>query len=487
MSMDYDTKNTNRLNPGRLIADRQSPTLKQLLWHLVRSEKGSDVLAPVTVVGPTRYANLSLRQEFGRGGFVNVRFIVMPVLSELLGAAVLAGEGRRPLTAVLESMSLRQVMAQTTGPLALVQEHPTTQSSVRASFRALRRADEGVLTALERQGGVRGEIVRLYRDFRRSTGSDWYDVEDLAEAAAESVRRGTASGLADLGLIVFYLPRNTTPDETKLIEALARQDRCAVLLGTTGEDEADTSALTVAAALKPMLGEPRAASAIPRLPLLPGEVRLHIAPNAHEELRWVIRRIAQEAGEQGTPFYRMAILYRMDNPYGSLIQDELRLAGIPMAGPDRKTLADTAVGRTLTGLLGLPGGELRRAKVMAWLTGCPVRPHIGRVADFNPSRWDSITRKAGIVRGLDQWRNRLNLHAKQLTEEAARRAKAEEITEARAGRMRAEAAAARNVLAFVENLGKDVEPPGERQPLGSVLRLGQPTPRTLSGPRHPGG
>ena len=466
--MDYDTKNADRLNPSCLIVDRQSPALKQLLWHLVRSAKGSDVLAPVTVVGPTRYANLSLRQEFGRGGFVNVRFIVMPVLSELLGAAALAGEGRRPLTAVLESMSLRQVMAQTTGPLAPVREHPTTQASVRASFRALRRTDEGVLTALERQGGVRGEIVRLYLHFRRNTVSDWYDVEDLAETAAESVRQGTASGLADLGLIVFYLPRNTTPAETRLIEALARQDRCAVLLGTTGDAEADAPTQVLAGALRPLLGEPQmVGDGGPSLPLLAGEARLHIAPNAHEELRWVIRRMAQEAGGQGTPFHRMAILYRMDNPYASLIRVELRLAGIPMAGPDQKTLADTAVGRTLTDLMDLPGGELRRAEVMAWLTGRPVRPHIGRVAGFNPSRWDSITRKAGIVRGLDQWRNRLNLHAKHLTEEAARRAKAEEITEARAGRMGAEAAAARDALAFVEKLGEDIAPPENGSPWGA--------------------
>ena len=300
--MDYDTKNADRLNPSRLIVDRQSPALKQLLWHLVRSAKGSDVLAPVTVVGPTRYANLSLRQEFGRGGFVNVRFIVMPVLSELLGAAALAGEGRRPLTAVLESMSLRQIMAQTTGPLAPVREHPTTQASVRASFRALRRTDEGVLTALERQGGVRGEIVRLYLHFRRNTVSDWYDVEDLAETAAESVRRGTASGLADLGLIVFYLPRNTTPAETRLIEALARQDRCAVLLGTTGDAEADAPTQVLAGALRPLLGEPQmVGDGGPSLPLLAGEARLHIAPNAHEELRWVIRRMAQEAGGREPP------------------------------------------------------------------------------------------------------------------------------------------------------------------------------------------
>ena len=45
----------------------------------------------------------------------------MLALSELLGAAALAREGRRPLTEVLESVSLRQVMAQTTGPPLQVQ------------------------------------------------------------------------------------------------------------------------------------------------------------------------------------------------------------------------------------------------------------------------------------------------------------------------------------------------------------------------------
>ena len=273
-------------------------------------------------------------------------------------------------------------MAQTTGPLAPVREHPTTQASVRASFRELRRTDEGVVTALEGQGGVRGEIIRLYRDFRRNTVSDWYDVEDLTEAASDAVRKGEASGLADLGLIVFYLPRNTTSAETKLIEALARQDRCTVLLGTTGEDEADTSALTVAAVLKPMLGEPRAASAISRLPLLPGEARLHIAPNAHEELRWVIRRITQEAGEQRTPFHRMAILYRMDNPYASLIRDELRLAGIPMAGPGRETLADTAVGTYADRPAGSAGRRAPAGRgdgLADWLPGSPAHRPCGRL------------------------------------------------------------------------------------------------------------
>ena len=47
--------------------------------------KQSDPLAPVTVVGPSVYANLSLRHRLGRQGFANVRFMVLPRLAELLG------------------------------------------------------------------------------------------------------------------------------------------------------------------------------------------------------------------------------------------------------------------------------------------------------------------------------------------------------------------------------------------------------------------
>ena len=452
---------------GRLIVDRQSPALRESLWRLVREAKSGDVLAPVTVVGPTRYANLSLRHELGRVGFVNVRFIVLPILSEMLGGAALAGAGRKPLTAVMESVSLRAALSQATGPLAPVRDHPSTHASVKATFRELRKAGADVLAALTDQGGVRGEVVRLYQAFRENIASDWYDVEDLTQAAAEAVRRGVTPGLDDLGLIAFYLPRRVSPAESSLMEALAGQQRCAALLGTTGDREADLPTDELSKKLRPLLGEVRTADGgVPEpSPLSPsplsGDAALHIAPNAHEELRWVIRQIVQQAGKKKTPLHRMAILYRAENPYGSLIRDELRLAGIPMAGPGRESLADTAVGRALSGLLRLSEGELRRADVMAWLTACPIRPPTGRTPGFNPSHWDSLTRKAGIVSGLDQWRSRIDAYAKRLIEDATRREKAEEITEARASRMRAEATAARNALFFVEQLAQDVQPPIE--------------------------
>ena len=78
---------------------------------------------------------------------------------------------------------MRSVLAQATGPLAPVKEHPSTLSSVRSSFRELRKVDEPVLANLEKGGGVRGEVVSLYREFRRRTGETHYDAHDLAQAA----------------------------------------------------------------------------------------------------------------------------------------------------------------------------------------------------------------------------------------------------------------------------------------------------------------
>ena len=119
---------------------RQSPELREAVWRLVRDAKQGDPLAPVTVVGPSSYANLSLRQELGRGGFANVRFIVLPVLSELLGGAAMARSGRRPLTSVLERVWLREVMAGSDGA-ACAGEGPRRDTGQRA--RVLRRATPG--------------------------------------------------------------------------------------------------------------------------------------------------------------------------------------------------------------------------------------------------------------------------------------------------------------------------------------------------------
>ncbi len=445
-----------------LIVDRLSANLNGALWRLIADEQQNDVLAPVTVVTPTRYAGLALRQELGRTGFANVRFMTLPILSELLGAAALDQQGRKPLTTVLENLAVRRVLADTDGPLQGVREHPSTQSSVRAALRQLRNTDETIRSALAARGGIVGEMARLHESFRELAGHEWYDAEDLAEAAAATVSAGAAPGLPDLGLIVFHLPHGLSPGQTRLMETLAERHRCAALLGTTGDDDANESTRDLAARLSRTMPPPaRATTGAEEIPLLAGSAQLHVAPTAHDELRWVIRQIIREINENRTPLHRMAILFRMADPYASLVRDELRMAGIPMAGPDRGSLSDTGVGRALNGLLELSGSQLPRSDVMAWLSGCPVGISAGAGQGFSPSQWDVVTRKAGIVVGRQQWRDRLDAHAQRLSTDADRRETDGEISVSRAHGMRSEAAVAQSIRAFIDKLAEDLDPPPE--------------------------
>ena len=440
--------NESSQQQSRLIIDRQSPALREALWRVVKEAKESEgVLAPVTVIGPSQYANLGLRHELGRSGYVNVRFALLPMLAEMLGACAMAKADRRPLTPALENVLLRAVLENAGGLLENVKQHRSTLAGVRASFRDLRRAPDSVRQALEHSGGVRGEVVRLYSLSRNSTAEDWYDGEDLAEAAAEAVLEGTAATLAELGLVVFYMVRQPSLGQVKLIESLAQTGRCVAILGTTGDEQADGPVHQLGDTLRLILGEPRSKNGVggEDIPRFPADARIHIAPDAHEETRHVIRGIVSEA-ESGTPLHRMAVLYRMDPPYSSLVRDELRLAGIPMAGPGTKSLADTAAGRTLTGLLRLASStgandSLRRDEVMAWLTGCPVRRPRGLKRQlFSPSRWDSISRKAGVIGGIGQWRRRLVGYADW--QEGGAGVDPDDLTDGQVERTRSEAAAA---------------------------------------------
>ena len=424
------------------------------MGDFIGSLQRDDPLAAVTVVGPSRYANLALRHERARaGGFANVQFMVFPRLSELLGARSLTERGHSPLTGALESAAVRSVAERAPERLREVFAHASTQRSLRRTFGQLRYASSEALERLGGQGGLIADVVGMYKLFREETAG-FYDREDLALAAAEAVRAGDAPALGDLGFVVIYQPRDVTPAERTLIEALAHAGKCAVFLGLTGDDEADAPARALAGMLLGAFGgqahesdEPSEATG--------GEVRLLRAPDPREEIRWIIRDMVRRA-ERGTPFYRMAILYRNRSLYGPLVREEMELAEIPASGPDTSTLADTTVGRTLVGLMDMSDGEFARDSVMDWLTGCPVRYPAGSGSGFNAVRWDVISKQAGVVRGAEQWTERLTRYADGLEEEADRGEELGEIESYRAVRMREEAASARGLLGFMEGLIGDV-------------------------------
>ena len=419
---------------------QQSPTYvehieqaQERLESLLRDHQAEDRFAPVTVVVPTTYAGLYLRRDIGRRGLVNVRFMPLARVAELLGAPSLAASGQRPLKPPIEFAAVRRAAGEAAGELEPFRAHPSFHASLRSTFRDLRRAAPDAITALERRRGMSGEIARLYARYCEHTKA-YYDREALAEAAAAAVSSGHAdTALTALGPVIAYLPRTLTPSEQRLFDALRDAWRCATILAATGDEEADEILLPAAA--------PSASSMPP-----PRPAHLLVTSDTGEEVRSVVRSIAA-AAHAGTPFHRMAILYWHQETYAALIAEQLAAANIPIAGPSTGKLAATPVGRMLKGIVDLAGSDLPREEVMRWLTSCPIK---SQSAGFSPSRWDQISREAGVVAGIEQWRDRLAHYATR--QQRMARSQSEELSEGRGKELEQSAAEASALRSFMLGL-----------------------------------
>lgn len=436
------------------------PPAALALRDAIIEAKAGDPLAPVTVAVPSNYAGLSLRRSVGAGelslfqlsgrdGLVNVRFYVLARVAELLGAAALASQGRRPLTGPVRAEAVRAALAADPGVFRDVAEHAATERSLDATFRDLRQALAEALDAVSRRSERAADVVRLHRDFRSRT-ANYYDEEDLADAAAEAVRSGAAAQ-RDVGHVVLYLPRRLSPAERTLIEGLARAGGLTAILGLTGDGEADAPARRLAAALERALGPAEEAAAQPP----PTGTQIVAVTDAEEEVRAVLRLISERLAA-GVPLHRMAVLYPMVQPYAQLSHEQFHAAGVPHNGPSVRTLAQTLSGRTLLGLLHLHEAEFRRDAVMDWLSAAPVlEQRDGRPAPAH--RWDTLSRAAGVVGGAGQWRERLGHYRRSLDQKREALLHEDEGNEWEQRRLEADITHLERLARFMEELFGSVE------------------------------
>ena len=429
------------------------------LQALVAEAKRGDSLAPVTVVPPNTYAGIGLRRILaGDSGLLNVRFMPLARLAEQLGAPTMASQRRRPLTAAVEMAVIRKVAMEALGrePLGSMAGHPTLHESLQAAFKELVRLTGDELDTLAAEGPLRQATVELYRRFREET-AEYYGPEDEAWAAAEAVRSGRGQpALQDVGALVFFLLARPTPGETALLAALSDAAQCSLIVGRTGEAVIDDAE----GEWWKQISEATADGSV-ELDARPDSIAS--APDAREEVRQAVRDMLQRA-EAGVPFHRMAALYRRQDPYAFQLRMELGFAGIPVAGPDPTPLRDSAPGRLLAGMLDVIGQDFSRGALMRWLANAPVwNVASNRSASSELQRWEGLSREAGVVRGLEQWRERL----RGLTASAARRRQGAEgrgdLTEAQVRGYIEAIACAERLLEFVEQLAQDI-PPSDGSP-----------------------
>ena len=361
--------------------------------------KAGDPLAPVTVIVPGNLTGLALRRELGGRppGVVNVRFFVLDRLAELVGAGTLAAHGRRPLDDAVKAALVRQVLARRPAPLERVASAENTEVAVIEFLDELAASGPDAVSALRAFSRRGAELAAIATSFRALAEARFYDEHDLAAAAAAAIE-SEAADLRDVGQVILHLPHRLTHAELALVDALAAAGRLRALVGLTGEADADAVALALVSHLEPRLGAARAAGEP-----VPSTTTTVSAPDAPAEVREAMRIVAAEL-EAGRPLHRIGIVYRQREPYARLLDEELAAAGIPMHGPAVRTLAQTVAGRTLLGALRLADDDFSRVDVMRWMSAAPIRVDGARIP---LARWSRTARRAGVVKGEQQWIDRL--------------------------------------------------------------------------------
>jgi RecB family exonuclease len=324
-------------------------------------------------------------------------------------------------------------------------------------------------SAAPEDAGRLRSLARLYRRFLSEVEGRLADPATLLQAACESLDRARWLEGAEV-LVVDDLELELR--ERAFVEALARARPVRLVarerpsgLGASSFAAWATAHGVPEAPLEQTVLAPLAAPAPPEslhrlrarlfepphgAAVRDGAVELLTAPGEAAEVRGIVRRLLREAG-RGVPFEEMGIVLPRPEEYAPLVTDLLDRLAVPHRLHPSLPLRCGRSARSL--LLLFRCRALARSAVMEFLTFAPIpfERMLGRDTDARrsprPSRWDAISRDAGIVSGLDRWRVGLRAHA-----EAERAAANEERTGDRADRRRLGADEAEALLEVVEAL-----------------------------------
>jgi RecB family exonuclease len=148
-------------------------------------------------------------------------------------------------------------------------------------------------------------------------------------------------------------------------------------------------------------------------------VRILAASGEHLEATEIARMIADATSDGDLTYGEIGVLLRGGAERAALD------AAFERAGIDAYFLEGTprvdAAARALSLLLDLLDRDYERIRVMEFLTTAqvPWEEILGEDAEFSAARWDRLSARAGIVRGLEQWSaglTRATTDAKELAE-----------------------------------------------------------------------
>jgi ATP-dependent helicase/nuclease subunit B len=326
------------------------------------------------VVTPSAFAKVQLRRMVGaRTGLCNVAFRTWNEVTTELGRSVIGPLARIPAPRTIDE-ALRQVLVSASSPFDSLARTPLARFQLVSLLYELWQSGPALASRLVEHGGRALALANtLTAVEERLAEHGFIDPGRLLDLAATAAIDRQA-----LGSIVLWFP---SPPRERDLAVLDHLGESGVPVITIGPEAAAASSI----------------SSVIR------------CADPDEELRVVARRVIEAAGD-GVPLWRQAVIHPPLDRYRRIVHQQLAAAGIASSGRSPMTLAQSATGRALAGLLELAGGLWRRADVIGWLDSAPItiEPE-GPRAPVN--RWDDVSARAGVVEGLEQWRSRLQRFA----------------------------------------------------------------------------
>jgi ATP-dependent helicase/nuclease subunit B len=381
----------------------------EALARVIGEARVDDPLRPVTVIVPSNFVGLSVRRLLGSGtlaagersGLANVSFVTPFQLAEQVASDLLLDT--RPITNPVLGAAVRRALADDPGPYAPVAHHEATEAALAGLFAELSNVDEAGLEAIEEEGSEAAVLaIAFYRSIAQHLRG-FHTERDLATAAAE--RDDLSAQLQRFGHVIWYLPAPTTSALGHFLNRVLSDavDR-SVIVGVTEHEDADQAMWRTCAeggVHRPARDRHALAEQVS-----PTADFIVSVTDAAEEVREVCSRVLSLIAGGAAPD-RIAVFFPTPDPYARIIEQQFNAAGIAVNGPDQRRLADSVAGRTLLNALALPNDRWRRDRVMALLSGGPIRSGGERV---RPAAWDAVSRDAGVVGDLGDWRAKLERH-----------------------------------------------------------------------------
>lgn len=399
-----------------------SALLENALLEEIAAVRSRSALAPVDVLvgGVLQRPYLQRRLADTTAGLVNVRFSTLGELGVRLGEATLIADGRQPLSAIAERGLAGEIARSSKGYFEEVAGTPGFAETARRFVRELRQ--EAISPQLfaslapdaAESGSKADALIDLYTRYitRRA---ERYDGEDALAAADPTRFDGSA-------LLVFGVWR-LGANGRALTASLAERTPVTFFLPSTGTD-ADIATQALASWLEARGAElrelevERAQTALghvqahlfePVAPAQPdGTIELVSAPDPLSETQEAARTCLDWA-RAGIAFREMAVTYRDAGTYRPLVEAVFAEAGIPLYLDDGPSVAERPLGRRILALLDLIDSNLTRRDVMAFLSDGWLPKSTRERYDKTPvSRWETASRRAGVVEGVEEWRARLS-------------------------------------------------------------------------------